>query len=402
MIDWHTHQGLNAVAEHRLHMESARSAKEALEMVAEALEDPRYDPKIELNFVGINMRNAEWTDAHLMTRQSLDKISADRPIFLLFNGYHSMCINTAGMKRTGTSIEQFPDGLLYEKDAFKISHDLSNLGDEVLDKWIAEEAQYAASLGVTEIVDLEMTHNIPAWQRRCAKGFDTLRVHIGFYDAHLDDAIELGLKTGDPVPGCDGLVITGPYKVVTDGSLGSQTAYCHDPYPNSTNHGVLAYPPRTLAEVIERGCKNGFRMAIHAIGDEANHLALKTISEAPKLLPGSTIEHAQLLDFDDLPLFASLGLIASIQPCHLVDDRALCHKFWPGREGRAYAFKSIVDAGIPIKLGSDTPVAPLQPWEAIAVAITRAGEHEDSPFCGEQIIDLETAFAASTCVRPPL
>lgn len=251
---------------------------------------------------------------------------------------------------------------------------------------------------MTEIVDLEMTHNIAHWQRRCAKGFDTLKVHIGFYDEHLQDAIDLGLKSGDPVPGCNGFVYTGPYKIVTDGSLGSQTAYCHEVYPDTDNHGILAVPPPSLAEVIKRGCDNGFKMAIHAIGDHANHLTLKTISESPKLLPGSTIEHAQLLDFDDLPLFSRLGLIASIQPCHLVDDRQLCHKFWPGREGRAYAFKSIVDAGVPIKLGSDTPVAPLQPWEALAVAITRAGKGETSAFCAEQIIDIATAYAASTCV----
>ena len=251
---------------------------------------------------------------------------------------------------------------------------------------------------MTEIVDLEMTHNIGHWQRRCSKGFDILRVHIGFYDEHLSDAITLGLKSGDPVPGCNGYVVTGPFKVVTDGSLGSQTAYCHEAYPGTINHGILAHPPRTLAEMIKRGCDNGFKMAVHAIGDQANHLTLKTIAASAPLLPGSTIEHAQLLDFDDLPLFSSLGLIASIQPCHLVDDRQLCHKFWPGREGRAYAFKSIVDAGIQIKLGSDTPVAPLQPWEALAVAITRAGEGEATPFREEQIIDIETAYAASTCV----
>jgi predicted amidohydrolase YtcJ len=252
-------------------------------------------------------------------------------------------------------------------------------------------------LGVTEVVDLEMTHNLPAWQRRCAKGFDSLRVHIGFYDEHLDDALALGLKSGDQAPGCNGYVLIGPYKIITDGSLGSQTAFCHDAYPDTDNKGIFVYPPRTLAQMIERGAKNDFRMAVHAIGDHANHLTLKTISEAPKLREGSTIEHAQLLNFDDLDLFKSLGLIASIQPCHLVDDRHLCHKFWPGREGRAYPFKSIVDAGIPIKLGSDAPIAPLQPWEAIAVAITRAGEGE-TPFCEEQIIDVETAFAASTCV----
>ena len=248
-----------------------------------------------------------------------------------------------------------------------------------------------------------MSHNLAHWQRRCAKGFNTLRVHIGFYDEHLDDAISLGLRSGDPIPDCHGYILAGPYKIVTDGSLGSQTAFCHDVYPGTTNHGVCVYSPPALADMIARGVRHDFRMAIHAIGDRANHLVLETLAagSVPRLRQGSTIEHAQLLDLSDLKLFADLGLVASIQPCHLVDDRELCHKFWPGREGRAYAFKSIVDAGIPIRLGSDAPVAPLHPWEAIAVAISRAGENDHSPFCLEQIIDVETAFKASTCVGPP-
>jgi predicted amidohydrolase YtcJ len=144
MIDWHTHQKLNAVASHRLHMESAKSAQEALDMVASALQDPRYDSSTELNFVGINMRNGDWPDTERMVRQSLDEISPDRPVFLMFNGYHSMVINSAGMARFGLSVDKYPDGILVEKDAFDISHDLSNVGEDVLDQWIFDEAKYAA------------------------------------------------------------------------------------------------------------------------------------------------------------------------------------------------------------------------------------------------------------------
>jgi predicted amidohydrolase YtcJ len=252
-------------------------------------------------------------------------------------------------------------------------------------------------LGVTEIVELENSHNIADWQRRYKKGFRALRVHVGFYDQHLDDAIKLGLKTDDLVPDTNGLITIGPYKIVTDGSLGSQTAYCHEPYPGTEDYGIFPYQPKTFAEMARRGRENGFKLAIHAIGDEANSLTFKTLAEGPNPLPGSTIEHAQLLDFADLPLFKKLGLIASVQPQHMVDDRETCAKFWPGREHRAWAFRSIIDAGIPMKLGSDCPVAQMQPWDALAVCITRAAAGE-SPMCAEQIIDLETAWAALTSV----
>ena len=144
MIDWHTHQKLNAVASHRLHLESARSAQEALDMVSAALTEAKYDPAVERNFVGINMRNGDWPDADKMVRSSLDEIAPDRPVFLLFNGYHSMVINTAGMEAFGLSLEQYPDGILVEKEAFDICDDLSNVGEDVLDQWILDEAKYAA------------------------------------------------------------------------------------------------------------------------------------------------------------------------------------------------------------------------------------------------------------------
>ncbi|WVQ84784.1 hypothetical protein IAT38_006941 [Cryptococcus sp. DSM 104549] len=397
MIDWHTHTKLNAFHSHRLDLQTAKSATEVLDRVAAALQDPRYDPEVDANFCGINMRNSDWPDQDKLTRESLDALSAERPVYLFFNGYHSICANSVGLERGGYQPKGH-DGYLYEQEAFAMSRVLGRVDQDVVDKWVMDEAKYAATLGVTEIVDLEWELNIPNWQRRYAKGFRSLRVHVGMYTEHLQYSIDHGYKSGDDVPGTDGLIKVGPFKVVTDGSLGSQTAFCHDPYPGTTdNFGMLAYKPEALADLIKRGTDNGFRMAIHAIGDHANKLTLETLAKADKTLPGSTIEHAQLLSYEDLPLFRSLGVIASIQPCHLVDDRDLCHKFWPGREHRAYPFRWLVEAGVPIKMGSDCPIAPLQPWEALAVAITRAGEGDEAnPFCKEQIIDLEVAWAAST------
>ncbi|OXB38156.1 hypothetical protein LQV05_001242 [Cryptococcus neoformans] len=403
LIDWHTHTKLNALHNHRLDLQTAKTAQEVLDRVAAAIQDPKYEPKYDANFCGINLRNAEWPDPEKLTRLSLDNISTERPIFLFFNGYHSICANSLGLKLGGYEPEGH-NGYLYEGDAFELSRVIGNVDVEAIDKWIMEEAKYAATLGITEIVDLEWELNIPNWQRRYKKGFRTLRVHVGMYTEHLPYSIERGWKSGDDVPETNGLIKVGPFKIVTDGSLGSQTAFCHEPYPGSTdNYGMLAYKPEALSELIKRGTDNGFKLAIHAIGDHANQLTLQTLAKAEKKVhPGSTIEHAQLLSFEDLPLFRSLGVIASIQPCHLVDDRDLCHRFWPGREHRAYPFRWLVDAGVPIKLGSDCPVAPLQPWEAIAVAMTRAAEgDEHNPFCKEQIIDLEVAWRASTSNGKP-
>ncbi|WVQ75756.1 hypothetical protein IAR50_005387 [Cryptococcus sp. DSM 104548] len=398
LVDWHTHTTLNALHSHRLDLQTAKSAQAVLDRVVSAFHDPRYAAvKGCSDFTGINMRNANWPDSELLTRKALDEISTKRPIYLFFNGYHSICANSVGLELGGYEPEGH-SGYLFEDEAFAMARVIGKVDVDAMDEWIADESKYAASLGVTEIVDLEWDLGIPNWQRRYGKGFRSLRVHVGMYTEHLQYAIDRNLKSGDPVPNTNGLITVGPFKVVTDGSLGSQTAYCHDAYPGSKdNFGMVTYEPEALAELVKRGADNGFKMAIHAIGDHANQLTLQTLSQAEKILPGSTIEHAQLLSHSDLPLFKSLGITASIQPCHLVDDRDLCHQFWPGREHRAYAFGWLVEAGVPIKLGSDCPVAPLQPWEAMAVAITRAGKGEEhNPFCKEQIIELEVAWAAST------
>lgn len=255
------------------------------------------------------------------------------------------------------------------------------------------------SLGVTEIIDLEMAYNMTDWKRRIVHGNDLLRIHAGLYQPHLEQAIQLGLKTGDLVEGTRGLVHVGPHKIITDGSLGSRTAYCHHAYPGrADDHGEWVYEDETLAGMAERAIRHGFKLAIHALGDKAISKTLEVLESLPvRPLDGSSIEHAQLLRLEDREAFKRLGLIASVQPVHMIDDRPLCATFWPGREERAFAYRSMVDAGIPLRLGSDCPVAPLQPWEAMAVAVGRTERgFETDPWHAEQAIDIQTAWRATT------
>lgn len=398
LVDWHTHFTMNTLASRRLDLAGYKSAAELLEAVRAAVRSGKYDEGGG-RVVGINARNGEWTDSELLTRTALDDISPTKPLALVFNGYHSAMCNSSALEFYGID-DATHSGLLLESEAFGFQQALQAAADPaVVDKWVTEEAERAASFGVTEVVDLEMAQNLPSWTRRCAKGFNTLRVHVGFYPAHVGDAEEAGLCDGAKIPGCGGLVTAGPVKMITDGSLGSQTAFCCDPYPDTSNRGILTVSGDEVEALAKRANKQGLRVAVHAIGDDALRSALTALEAAARdgahPLNGSTIEHAQLVHIDDLARFKALNLIASVQPRHLVDDIELCHAFWPGRESRAYAFKSIIEAGIPLRLGSDCPVAQLQPWEALACAITRADE--DGPaFVPEQIIPLDVAYAAST------
>jgi predicted amidohydrolase YtcJ len=261
----------------------------------------------------------------------------------------------------------------------------------VSDRWAAEAAEAAAARGVVGIVDFELPDALPGWQRRFANGFPDLRVISSVWPERLDVAIERGLQTGAVLPDSRGLLTMGPLKVVTDGSLNTRTAYCHDVYPGTDGHGVLSVPPERLVDLLQRAKSHGLQAAVHAIGDWANALALDAFETVQ--ITGS-IEHAQLVDVGDFERMARLGLIASVQPEHLVDDRDVADRHWAGRTDRAFAYRSLLDAGVTLALGSDAPVAPLDPWLAVAAAVYRSKDQR-AAWHAEQAIPLESALLAS-------
>ncbi|MET0805822.1 MAG: amidohydrolase family protein, partial [Lacisediminihabitans sp.] len=174
--------------------------------------------------------------------------------------------------------------------------------------------------------------------------------------------------------------------------LNTRTAYCHAPYPGTHNHGELVYEPLALVASLERARDAGLVPAVHAIGDFANEIALDAFQAAA--CRGS-IEHAQLIAAMDFARFAELGVVASVQPEHAMDDRDVADLFWAGRTDRAFAFESLVRAGATLRLGSDAPVAPLDPWVTMAAAVTRSRDGRE-PWHPEQVVASAIAYAAST------
>jgi predicted amidohydrolase YtcJ len=136
----------------------------------------------------------------------------------------------------------------------------------------------------------------------------------------------------------------------------------------------------------------GIEPAVHAIGDEANRLALDAFE---RVGCRGRIEHAQLLRLEDIPRFAALGVAASVQPEHAMDDRDIAELFWAGRTGRAFVLRSLLDSGAELLLGSDAPVSPLDPWVTISAAVSRSRDGRE-PWHPEQSITVAAALAAST------
>jgi predicted amidohydrolase YtcJ len=164
-----------------------------------------------------------------------------------------------------------------------------------------------------------------------------------------------------------------------------------DPYPHG-GHGLLTVSEEELFGLLVRAKEAGFVPAVHAIGDAANRVALDAFERART---GGRIEHAQFVQAQDLRRFGRLGVTASVQPVHALDDRDAAESNWRGRTDRAFPLRSLLDSGATLALGSDAPVAPLDPWAAIAAATTRARSDGRGPWHPEQAITRQQALAAS-------
>lgn len=168
----------------------------------------------------------------------------------------------------------------------------------------------------------------------------------------------------------------GPLKIISDGSLGSRTAWTHEPYTDgaaSPDHpcGQANYSAADLVGLLAQARECGLEVALHAIGDRAVGAAIDAFAATGAR---GSIEHAQLISRADARRLATLGVRASVQPAHLLDDRDLTDRVWGERGSMAFAVRDLLRAGVDLRLGSDAPVAPLDPWLAMATAVHRSGD----------------------------
>src|SRR5213076_3021495 len=199
----------------------------------------------------------------------------------------------------------------------------------------------------------------------------------------VDELAALRIRSGFG----DDLVRVGYLKAFMDGTLGSQTARMVD------GSGVQITSSETLVEIIRSGASARLPVAVHAIGDLANREALdafeQTRDDWQPLGLRPRIEHAQLLTPEDIPRFAELGVAASVQFSHAPSDAEIADRFWPGQTDRAYAYRSLWDAGALVANGSDAPIEELDPWAGVVAAVSRAWHPE-------QRLTLDEALKATT------
>jgi len=373
LVDAHVHMQQWASNRRRISLGEAKSAAAAVELVRGSAEDWVF---------GANFVDGLWPDAP--HKDLLERALPGRKVALFSADLHTLWLSPAALKELGVD---HPTGVLVEAECMAVTAKLP-AGDP--DTWVLEAADAAAARGVTGIRDYELTDTVADWTRRLGIRTPSVRVTCVIAKHLLDVAIDRGHRTGDVVPGTDGLLTVGPLKLFSDGSLNTRTALCHDPYEGD-GHGVAVVPLEELVTLMRRAWEHGIVPAVHAIGDRANQIALDAFETVG--CPGR-IEHAQLVSERDLPRFAQLGVIASVQPAHAPDDRDVADRLWAGRTARAFPYGSLLAAGATLEIGSDAPVAPLDPWDGIASAVTRTDDDRPA-WHPEQRVPLDVALAAA-------
>ena len=355
-----------------------------------------------------------WPGTPLPTRHWIDSVTPNHPVWLgRYDGHmslaNSLALGHAGVDRSTADVDGGqivrglggePTGVFRDAAQALVARAIPAPSPAQMDSALARALGHAASLGVTGISLVSANWDEVAAFRR-ARQWGTLTVRTSIYIAMVDwrQAAESLRVNG---PGDDWLRVAG-VKGLVDGSLGSTTAWFYDPYldaPSTT--GLMVTNLDSLRTWIGQADSAGLQVIVHAIGDRANDWLLGVFDSLARAHPGRErryrIEHAQHLRAEDIPRFAALGVQASMQPYHAIDDgRWAANRIGP-RVRTTYAFRSLLDAGARLAFGSDWTVAPLDPIQGIYAAVTRRtldGKHPDG-WVPEEKISVEEALAAYT------
>lgn len=346
-------------------------------------------------------------------RHHLDRLSTAHPLLFGRKDGHSVWVNSRALELAGVDartpdppggrIERAaggaPTGILAERAMDLVRRHVPPPDDAAHDRALARAMAIANRAGITAIHDMEGADARAGLRRALSRDALTLRVQM------LVDlaTFRAGWPADQPTNSGPPLLQTGQLKIFSDGALGSRTAAMLQPFQgDAANLGVMVTPQGELRELIAAAAHQGLACAIHAIGDRANRSVLDAFTATvdawrPRRLR-QRIEHVQLLHPDDLPRFAQLGVVASMQPIHATADMEIADRFWGERCRLGYAWRSLLDSGAAVAFGSDCPVETLDVLPGLYAAVTRR-RSDGTPLGGwypEQRLTLVEALAAYT------
>ena len=410
--DAHLHLTQHGVELSGINLHDTHSLEDALDAVADAA---RHTP------TGDWLRGAGFLlsryGLETVTKHDLDRVAPDHPVFLKSKDHHSVWVNSQALAKANITAKTpdphhgvivkdsdgQPSGLLLERADVLISAVMPELTDAELLAAAYAAATDLATLGITSVHHMAADPSAGYFRALASAASNDdfpVRVWACIAQEKLEHALALGLAGGQ---GGSRFCIGGA-KFFADGALGSLTAWMLEPYIGKTTRGMPVHGPDILRERMPLAIDAGFAPVIHAIGDAANRAVLDALEatheqwQTAGLRP--RIEHAQHLHPHDVTRFAELGVIASIQPCHLVFDAASIAALLPDRLHHATPNRTLLEHGTVLAFGSDTPVATPDivnvGLPAACTRVAREGD-KDSLVIGEhQTLAVEDALYAYT------
>ncbi len=329
-----------------------------------------------------------WADG-LGNAAELDVVAGNIPVYLTAKSLHAAWVNAAGLREARiTADTPDPAGGMIQRDehgqptGILFEAAMSLVEDVIPARTSAESAEAIAAAqvnlwryGITSVHDFDGSRCFEALQLLDAQNRLKLRVVKSIQGDKLEHAAALGLRMGF---GNDRLRI-GSVKLFSDGALGPHTAAMFAPYQSDgDNSGILLLDNEQVLEIGILAAEHGLSLAIHAIGDRANHEVLVGLAtlrqyETDHGLPHlrHRIEHVQVLHPADLNRLAELNVTASVQPIHATSDMAMADRLWGERCALAYAYGSLLESGAALCFGSDAPVESPNPFLGLHAAVTR-------------------------------
>jgi predicted amidohydrolase YtcJ len=371
--------------------------------------------------IGDGWDHTLWPGQKLPTLQDMDRVTNGHPgIFVRVDG-HIAVVNSAALQAAGITAQSVPPqgGAIDHEAQGQLTGIIRETAQGMIFSKVppptlaqrrraAELAMAdAARWGVTSAQDNSDWEQFLVYEEMERSGKLTLRISEWL---RFDDPVDLLEQHRAHHPADDPMLHTTMLKGFMDGSLGSRTAALLAPYSDDPgNSGLPRYKQSDLNQKAVDRVAAGFQLGFHAIGDRAAQMALDAFAEAErnareKDLPGKNpeklrlrIEHDQVIAPDQFAQYRKLGVIASVQPSHLLTDMNWAEsRIGPERAKTSYPWKQFLDNGVRLAFGTDYPVEPINPFRGVYSAITRKNEAGTKEYFPEQKVTIEQALAAYT------
>ena len=359
-----------------------------------------------------------WADKRFPEHDALSRAVPDRPVLLTRIDGHAVLANALAMSAAGVSaatpdpsggrIERKPGsrepaGVFVDNAQALITRVVPPLSDQEIESVLVAATTEATRWGLVSVHDAGESERVLQVLQRLAKAG---RLPIRVYAMVADDSASLAaaFARGPISAAFDGHLWIRTIKLYADGALGSRGGALLAPYSDDPgNTGLLVTSPAHLQDIAVRALRAGFQVAIHAIGDRGNRTALDAYEAALKAVPKRDhrfrIEHAQVLSPEDIPRFAQLGVLPSMQATHQTSDMPWVEsRLGPDRVEGAYAWRSLLATGVIIPNGTDFPVERVNPLLTFHAAVTRQDTANNPPggWYPEQRMTREEALASMT------